>query len=230
MRDYVDSLAAEAESQCPTCQQPLSVDLSAVSSDAARVYGGGTANSGGEGAAAGEGAAGCAAAGGVAAAGRSKRGILARLELSKFQSSTKIEALMEELYEMRAADPSAKALIFSQFVSFLDLMEHRLLSAGVRVVKLNGGMTPAAREATLRAFNQEVEGTAEITIDIVSRRILLSISATLTYDGGHSLHIGGGGGDPDLAQGGRCRAQPDGRLADLPDGPLVEPCRRVPSD
>ena len=33
---------------------------------------------------------------------------------SRFQSSTKIEALREELDAMRAADPGAKAIVFSQ--------------------------------------------------------------------------------------------------------------------
>ena len=49
--------------------------------------------------------------------------------------------------DMRERDPSAKAIVFSQYVAFLDLLEHRLLVAGIRVVKLNGGMTAGAREA-----------------------------------------------------------------------------------
>ncbi|KOO30433.1 ATP-dependent helicase rhp16-like protein [Chrysochromulina tobinii] len=95
------------------------------------------------------------AAAGVSAAGQSKAGLLARLDLRKFQSSTKIEALMEELHLMREHDPSAKAIVFSQFVSFLDIVEHRLLLAGIRVVKLNGGMTAGARETFLKAFRED---------------------------------------------------------------------------
>lgn len=45
---------------------------------------------------------------------------------SRFQSSTKIEALREELDLMRAANPSAKAIVFSQFTSMLDLIGFRL--------------------------------------------------------------------------------------------------------
>ena len=43
-----------------------------------------------------------------------------------FQSSTKIEALREEVHKMLQADPSAKAIVFSQFTSMLDLVSFRL--------------------------------------------------------------------------------------------------------
>lgn len=45
---------------------------------------------------------------------------------SRFQSSTKIEALREELELMRRRDPSAKAIVFSQFTSMLELIGFRL--------------------------------------------------------------------------------------------------------
>ena len=55
-----------------------------------------------------------------------KSSILNRMNLAGFQSSTKIEALREELALMLARDPSAKALVFSQFTSMLDLVYYRL--------------------------------------------------------------------------------------------------------
>ena len=48
------------------------------------------------------------------------------MKLAEFQSSTKIEALREELALMLDRDPSAKALVFSQFTSMLDLVYYRL--------------------------------------------------------------------------------------------------------
>ena len=42
---------------------------------------------------------------------------------------------------MHEEDPAAKAIVFSQFVAMLDLIEHRLQKAGIRTVKLNGGMS-----------------------------------------------------------------------------------------
>jgi SNF2 family DNA or RNA helicase len=44
-------------------------------------------------------------------------------------AQTKIEAVREELARMLAADPAAKALIFSQFTSMLDLVAFRLNQA-----------------------------------------------------------------------------------------------------
>ena len=222
MREYIDALAADAVSSCPTCEQPLSVDLHAASitslaASAAYTVGGAASN------AADPLLAGGAVVGGVAAAGHAKAGLLARVDLRNFQSSTKIEvtpppspsarspalagspslpplsrslplfplslprpflpapprslhlslaseprstrpipppssipqALMEELHTMREDDPSAKAIVFSQFVSFLDIVEYRLLRAGIKVVKLNGGMTAAAREVGRRAFTTQ---------------------------------------------------------------------------
>lgn len=63
-------------------------------------------------------------------AGARKASILNRLALGDFQSSTKIEALREELHRMLAKDPSAKALVFSQFTSMLDLIFFRLQQVG----------------------------------------------------------------------------------------------------
>ena len=56
----------------------------------------------------------------VASSGRARKSIMTRVGATAFQSSTKIEALREELFEMKRIDPSAKAIVFSQFVSMLD--------------------------------------------------------------------------------------------------------------
>lgn len=52
-----------------------------------------------------------------------------------------VQVLREEIEEMKAADPSAKCLVFSQFTSFLDIIEHRLVSTGIKVVRLTGSMS-----------------------------------------------------------------------------------------
>ena len=64
---------------------------------------------------------------------KSRKGIVRRIDEREpahlLTSSTKIEALLEAISRMRAADPSAKAICFSQFVNALDLIEYRLLQA-----------------------------------------------------------------------------------------------------
>jgi DNA repair protein RAD16 len=145
--EYIDAHVEGAALQCPTCSLPLSVELHGAAPSP-------TGPSSSEPAArrrASAAGAEVSVDGNVAPAVRHK-GILGRLDLARFQSSTKVEALMEELHLMQENDPAAKAIVFSQFVSFLDLMEFRMQKAGIKVVKLNGGMTVAARDAVLTSF------------------------------------------------------------------------------
>jgi SNF2 family DNA or RNA helicase len=37
-----------------------------------------------------------------------------------------VEAVREEIYRMKARDPAAKVIIFSQFTSMLDILHYRL--------------------------------------------------------------------------------------------------------
>jgi DNA repair protein RAD16 len=102
--EYLDN--AVGACKCPTCERPLTVDLQAPA---------GT----GIGSPAAKGAKGVE--GGVR-----KQSILNRMDLSTFQSSTKLEALYEEIDVMLVQDPSAKCIVFSQFTSMLDLVQFRL--------------------------------------------------------------------------------------------------------
>jgi DNA repair protein RAD16 len=55
---------------------------------------------------------------------------MSTVDPDNWRSSTKIEALMEELSIIKQNNSNAKVLIFSQFVNFLDLIEWRLSMAG----------------------------------------------------------------------------------------------------
>ena len=50
--------------------------------------------------------------------------------------------------------------MFSQFVSMLDLVEHRLSYAGVRCVKMDGRMSRKARDRIIDAFTHDASITA----------------------------------------------------------------------
>jgi DNA repair protein RAD16 len=45
---------------------------------------------------------------------KAKQGILGRLDLDEWRSSSKIEALVEELSNLRQQDRTVKSLVFSQ--------------------------------------------------------------------------------------------------------------------
>ncbi|TKY84842.1 hypothetical protein EX895_005922 [Sporisorium graminicola] len=83
-----------------------------------------------------------------------RQGILARLDMDKWRSSTKIEALVEELTQLRSEDKTIKSLVFSQFVNFLDLIAFRLQRAGFQICRLEGNMSPEARNRTIQHFMQ----------------------------------------------------------------------------
>ncbi|GAA5823589.1 hypothetical protein JCM11251_000689 [Rhodosporidiobolus azoricus] len=88
-----------------------------------------------------------------------RQGFLSRIDPTKSRTSTKIEALLEELSKTRTEDHTLKTLVFSQFTSMLDLVARRLQLSGFKFVRLAGTMTPAARDATIRHFTSDPECT-----------------------------------------------------------------------
>jgi DNA repair protein RAD16 len=87
--------------------------------------------------------------------------ILRHINLDHFASSTKIEVLVQELVEMRKKRPGNKALVFSQFVTMLDLVRWRmesdpcLESLGLGVQILHGGMSVESRNKAIKEFREE---------------------------------------------------------------------------
>ena len=81
--------------------------------------------------------------------------ILHSIEACSFATSTKLEALREEVERARAEDPGAKVLAFSQFTSMLDLAAFRLGQCGIRSVRLEGGMSMEARAKAIATFTSD---------------------------------------------------------------------------
>jgi DNA repair protein RAD16 len=146
------STAAAAAATCPTCFAELTVDLTAAPTAAAA----------------------------AAAVPLRRKGILSRIPASRvgsaFQSSTKIEALLEDLWRAQVEEPGCKAIVFSQFVSMLDLIQHRLASAGVRCVKMDGGMTVAARDRVITAFREDPD-VSVFLISLKAGGVALNLTA-----------------------------------------------------
>eukprot|EP01089_Gocevia_fonbrunei_P004241 TRINITY_DN14260_c0_g1_i2.p1 TRINITY_DN14260_c0_g1~~TRINITY_DN14260_c0_g1_i2.p1 ORF type:complete len:152 (-),score=30.77 TRINITY_DN14260_c0_g1_i2:93-548(-) len=74
-----------------------------------------------------------------------------------WKSSTKIDALMRELTEMTARDWTLKSIVFSQWTSMLDLVEKPLALCGLKFVRLDGSMSQAQREASIKSFRTDPE-------------------------------------------------------------------------
>ncbi|XP_072958069.1 DNA repair protein RAD16 [Typha angustifolia] len=126
--DYSASLGCIS---CPTCSKPLTVDLT-------------TKNSG-------------ELVSGVARKGFKRSGILDILNILDFKTSTKIDALREEIRNMVENDGSAKGIVFSQFTLFLDLINFSLQKSGIKCVQLVGSMSLPEREKAIRTFTDDVD-------------------------------------------------------------------------
>merc|ERR1719272_2418987 len=81
--------------------------------------------------------------------------MMSRIKSSKFKSSTKIEALLQEIKKMMAANSGSKALVFSQFVNFLELIEWRLKREGVSCGKVTGSMSIQSRSNIIISFQTD---------------------------------------------------------------------------
>ena len=126
IQEYTDSFVGEAKNlQCPVCHIGLSIDLQQTALE-------------------------------VDEQQFSKASIVNRIKLGahggEWRSSTKIEALVEELYKLRSDRHTIKSIVFSQFTSMLDLIEWRLKRAGFQTVKLQGSMSPQQRDNTIKYF------------------------------------------------------------------------------
>ncbi|KAI8866546.1 hypothetical protein GQ42DRAFT_128057 [Ramicandelaber brevisporus] len=149
---FIES-AGNAAATCPTCFAKLDIDLSqpALEHPANKT----TAATKGAGAGAGGAAPGSAAAECALSSPNSavyRRSIVNKIDISCWRSSTKIEALVEELVRLRRENATIKSIVFSQFVNFLDLVQWRLNRAGFHVCRLDGRMGPQQREAVINVF------------------------------------------------------------------------------
>ncbi|KAJ7283280.1 SNF2 family N-terminal domain-containing protein [Mycena rebaudengoi] len=104
--------AIEHQPQCPVCHLPLTIDLDAPALELEQNL------------------------------PNARQGILGRLNLDTWRSSTKIEALVEELSNLRMRDATTKSLVFSPICT----------------------MSPQARDATIKHFMENVE----VTVFLVS--------------------------------------------------------------
>jgi DNA repair protein RAD5 len=73
-------------------------------------------------------------------------------------SSAKIGALLSHLKALRKELPGTKAVVFSQFTSFLSLIEPALARASIPFLRLDGSMAQKARAAVLSEFATSKKG------------------------------------------------------------------------
>ena len=70
--------------------------------------------------------------------------------------SSKTEAMMNILNASRK-DPLSKVVIFSQWTSFLNVIQHQLDEAGMKYTRIDGTMTAATRDKAMTALETDPE-------------------------------------------------------------------------
>ncbi|KAL3423310.1 DNA repair protein RAD5 [Phlyctema vagabunda] len=73
-------------------------------------------------------------------------------------SSAKISALLSHLKTLRKSNPGTKVVVFSQFTSFLSLIEPALTRASLPFLRLDGAMAQKARASVLSEFAKSGKG------------------------------------------------------------------------
>ncbi|KAG6213202.1 DNA helicase rad5 [Claviceps purpurea] len=74
-------------------------------------------------------------------------------------SSAKITALLSEMRSLRKEHPRMKSVVFSQFTSFLSLIEPALNRVNIQHLRLDGTMSQKARAAVLDKFAESTKFT-----------------------------------------------------------------------
>ncbi|KAI1460557.1 DNA repair protein rad-5 [Annulohypoxylon moriforme] len=82
------------------------------------------------------------------------------------ESSSKVVALMRHLRELRREHPRIKSVVFSQFTSFMSLIEPALAKANMRFLRLDGSTNQKTRSAILNEFRE----SNKFTILLISLR------------------------------------------------------------
>ena len=85
-----------------------------------------------------------------------KSSIINRIKMEDWVSSTKIETLIYELWQLRSTKTTAKSIVFSQFTSMLQLIQWRLQKSGFTTVLLDGSMSPSQRQKSIDYFMNNV--------------------------------------------------------------------------
>ncbi|KAJ2008596.1 DNA repair protein rad16 [Coemansia thaxteri] len=142
---YVDGADDSTELRCPMCYAMFDIDL--VQPEMKHSLGGSGSRGGG-----GDGGTLMETMMSTPHTVDYKRSIVNRINMQNWKSSTKIEALVEELSRHRQGNANIKSIVFSQFVNFLDLIQWRLNRAGFSVCRLDGRMSPTQRDAVIRTF------------------------------------------------------------------------------
>lgn len=99
------------------------------------------------------------------------------------KSGSKIEALLKILKATRDKDVTNKTVVFSQWTSFLNIIEPHLRAAGITFTRIDGSMNVQRRDGALRALELDPECTvmlASLAVASVGLNLVAANQVVLT--------------------------------------------------
>jgi DNA repair protein RAD5 len=95
--------------------------------------------------------------------------------MSNTHSSSKIKALVKKLKELRKTEPVTKCTVFSQFTSFLDLIQAALVREKIPFLRFDGSMQQQARKEVIEKF-KAFEGAVVLLISLRAGGVGLNLT------------------------------------------------------
>ncbi|EJD52191.1 hypothetical protein AURDEDRAFT_159046 [Auricularia subglabra TFB-10046 SS5] len=98
------------------------------------------------------------------------------LRKNDFQSSTKLDALTASLRKLRDHDPAFRAVVFSQFTSFLDLIEIALDRDGFQSYRFDGTLNIKKRAGVIEEFKRSSSKPKILAISLKAGGVGLNLT------------------------------------------------------
>jgi DNA repair protein RAD5 len=98
------------------------------------------------------------------------------LRRNDFQSSTKLDALLHNLRKLRDQDPCFRAVVFSQFTSFMDLIQTVLEREGFDHYRFDGTMDIKTKAAAISEFKVDSRKPKILVISLKAGGVGLNLT------------------------------------------------------
>ncbi|KAH9837360.1 SNF2 family N-terminal domain-containing protein [Rhodofomes roseus] len=98
------------------------------------------------------------------------------LRRNDFRSSTKLEALLRDLQRLRGENPSFRAVVFSQFTSFLDLIQVALERESLTWYRFDGTMDVKKRNDSVVGFKADSQGPKVLIVSLKAGGVGLNLT------------------------------------------------------
>ncbi|KAI5835930.1 hypothetical protein K523DRAFT_367986 [Schizophyllum commune Tattone D] len=98
------------------------------------------------------------------------------LRRNDFRTSTKLKALMDNLLRLKKEDPGFRAVVFSQFTSFMDLIEITLKREGFDQYRFDGSMDVKKRNHAISEFKAPSDAPKVMVVSLKAGGVGLNLT------------------------------------------------------